>query len=604
MPPKRKKAYRTTRLKKKKGVTRGRKKNVIVQKDAYKFEYICCNCEKSFAKESEFEKHKKECNNESVVSSIDVDFVERTTIKCNECPKIFKFKNNFLKHCVNEHSKVPGSVACDQCHVRCPNKIVLSKHISSTHNREEYACNYCNKTFVRKAHVIRHLLQSGCDGTEAASFPCEICGVVFSRKDNLLVHLRSQHILRKSYMCKYCTYSTKNFSKHVKHWQENHLSPLKFECDICGKTTSSRTSIAKHLEIHGEKKHTCEMCGYKTYTAEVMKRHLFTHLKNKPHKCDICGESYIQKLQLQRHMQRHVGNICKQCGQSFTSQLRLLVHERVHMGLDRLLCPYKDCVYSSREFDKDSSLRNHLRTHLHSKEFKCEVCNKSFFSEVNMKRHVATHRLDRPRRCMYCVSARAYIRGEQLLRHVRQLHPELFRQHLAHVRDVLGTASTTERVKKSELDSILNVLDAESERILAYSGGSEVLYGGVEKVDFTPNVKDETVKSENNPLMSEENLEESLKLLLQRLVDEEVLAEFGWPDESVDTVLEKVIEHCGARAADKTRWTRVQRLRENTKHLFLYAIEDKNIARMLDTHTIDQVVQHILVQVDDDTNEC
>lgn len=71
-------------------------------------------------------------------------------------------------------------------------------------------------------------------------------------------------------------------------------------------------------------------------------------------------------------------------------------------------------------------------------------------------------------------------------------------------------------------------------------------------------------------------------------------------------VLEKVIENCGTQAADKEKWTRVQRLRENAKHLFLYVIEDKNIARMLDTHTIDQVISHILAQVsnsDDDDDE-
>lgn len=69
-------------------------------------------------------------------------------------------------------------------------------------------------------------------------------------------------------------------------------------------------------------------------------------------------------------------------------------------------------------------------------------------------------------------------------------------------------------------------------------------------------------------------------------------------------VLEKVIEQCGAKPADRDKWTRVQRLRENSKHLFLYVIEDKNIARMLGTHTIDQIVKHILKQVsDDDANE-
>ncbi|CAG9789352.1 unnamed protein product [Diatraea saccharalis] len=592
MAPKRKKTTNALRSKKKKGVSQSRTKKDNAE-GLLKFEYKCAVCDSSFDEESKLDKHLVNCNEaNSVMSAMDA----RAHIKCNECTKVFKFKNNFLMHVQNEHSKLPGSVACHLCPVRCPNKSTLRKHIQMTHNREEYACTYCKKTFVRRAHVMRHLLQSGCNGAEVASFPCEICGANFSRKDNLIVHLRIQHILKKGYSCKYCSYTSKNFSKLVKHWQENHLEPLKFECDICGKTTSSRTSIAKHLEIHGDKKHACDVCGYSTFTAEVLKRHMFTHLKDKPHKCDICGNSYIQRLQLDRHMQKHIGNICKQCGEAFPSKVRLMVHQRVHLGLERLVCPVKECNFSNREFDSEASLRTHVKSHLGSKDYKCEVCNKTFFSEVNMKRHVATHRLDRPRRCMYCVSARAYVRGEQLLRHVRHQHSDLFRQHLAHVRNVLGKNINVDRVRKSELDSILNVLDAESDRILAYSS-SDTLYGGVEKVEGNIIPVKEV---EDNPLMSEKELEENLKLLLKRLVDDDVLEIFGWPNESVDTVLEKVIEHCGARSADKSRWTRVQCLRENTKHLFLYAVEDKNIARMLETHTIDQIVKHILVQVDDE----
>lgn len=59
-------------------------------------------------------------------------------------------------------------------------------------------------------------------------------------------------------------------------------------------------------------------------------------------------------------------------------------------------------------------------------------------------------------------------------------------------------------------------------------------------------------------------------------------------------MLEKVIEQCGQRPADRDRWSRVQRLRENAKHLFLGVIEDSGIKRMLEMKTIDQVIRHIL----------
>lgn len=35
--------------------------------------------------------------------------------------------------------------------------------------------------------------------------------------------------------------------------------PPQYECDHCGKVTSSRAAIAKHLEIHGDKKFACDV---------------------------------------------------------------------------------------------------------------------------------------------------------------------------------------------------------------------------------------------------------------------------------------------------------------------------------------------------------
>lgn len=35
--------------------------------------------------------------------------------------------------------------------------------------------------------------------------------------------------------------------------------PNQFQCDLCGKTTSSRAAMSKHNEIHGEKKYACEV---------------------------------------------------------------------------------------------------------------------------------------------------------------------------------------------------------------------------------------------------------------------------------------------------------------------------------------------------------
>lgn len=43
-----------------------------------------------------------------------------------------------------------------------------------------------------------------------------------------------------------------------------------FECDHCGKVTSSRGAIAKHLEIHGDKKYACDVVSINLFYLKVI----------------------------------------------------------------------------------------------------------------------------------------------------------------------------------------------------------------------------------------------------------------------------------------------------------------------------------------------
>ncbi|KAJ2953353.1 hypothetical protein O0L34_g943 [Tuta absoluta] len=535
--------------------------------------------------------------------------VKKTSISCKECNKKFRFNVSFKQHLLNEHSKLPTSVQCDQCPVRCPNRTELKEHIKKIHERELYECPQCKKTFVRHAHVLRHMAQMGCNGSRTFLYPCEICGAKFSRKDNLMVHLRMQHILRKKYACKQCNFSTSTFSKLCVHRNKNHLDhKLTYECDHCGRVVTSRPAMVKHLEIHGEKKFACDVCGYSTFTLEVMRRHVLTHVEEKPYKCSQCPVSFIQRAQLQRHTAaKHHDNTCLVCNTECRSKEDLVAHNRAKHGSTELdpsyRCSVKSCDQYNMHFKSAKAYKTHMNSHDDERPYACEVCGKTYRNVLDMKRHVTSHTLERPRRCMYCVQPRAYVRGIQLVRHVRKTHPAAFHEHLLHVRQVLADGTTNKftqaRVKQSELESILNVLDAEADRILE-GYGEGVLYGGMQETGpdaIEVEIGPTPLKKESNPLMSEEELAENLNKLLVQLIDKELLVCFGWPTETVDTVLEKVIEHCGARPADRDMWTRVQRLRENAKHLFLHVIEDKNITRMLDSHTIDQIVKHVLAQV-------
>ncbi|VVC91537.1 unnamed protein product, partial [Leptidea sinapis] len=413
--------------------------------------YICSSCDTKFKSKVRLRYHLRNCSsikkepvseqdsgskssNESLSKEKESKLLvaSKKRLKCTKCPKVFTFEKSFLKHIANEHSNFKSKIQCIYCDITLPNTSSLKVHIDNKHHSREYECKYCRKRFARKYHI---------------------CTATFTRKDNLIVHLREQHLTnRNSFFCKICNYYSKNISKLILHNQRMHLpKPLQLECDHCGKITSSKATMLKHLEIHGDKKYVCMVCGYKTYTVEVMRRHTYTHIDNKPNKCDICDKSYIQRGQLLKHLKKHEGFFCTYCKEQFNTKPAY--------------------------------------------------------------RHVSTHTLDRPRRCMYCAQARAYVRGEHLLRH--------------------GTQSSTDRVSKSELEAILNMLDAESDRILE-DLGTGVMYAGLQEERSEEYVVEVPLKTEPSPLMSEPVLVEKLKLLLNNLIEIKLLEEFGWPDASID----------------------------------------------------------------------
>lgn len=92
---------------------------------------------------------------------------------------------------------------------RKPYKKREKKLAGAKESKDPVKCPSCEKTFTRKYHLERHLVHTSCNpGTyEKQEFSCEVCNKVFSRVDNLRMHLRA-HLGQKSrsrdFQCPYC----------------------------------------------------------------------------------------------------------------------------------------------------------------------------------------------------------------------------------------------------------------------------------------------------------------------------------------------------------------------------------------------------------------
>jgi hypothetical protein len=131
------------------------------------------------------------------------------------------------------------------------------------------------------------------------------------------------------------------------------------------------------------------------------------------------------------------------------------------------------------------------------------------------------------------------------------------------------------------------------QQLLAAAGGSDV--GPLPPCrDPVPTATTATIEPSSGTL-GESALAESVRELLTLLVDEATLKAFGWPGAPVDRLLEAVIRRCGHQpvgAGDDLPYP--DRLRENAKLLFTVVIDDSAVKTLLNNHTVDEVILHVL----------
>lgn len=160
-----------------------------------------------------------------------------------------------------------------------------------THMDKQHQCDICEKYFVEKSSLRRHISTIHADfkpGSRPApsnakqQFNCTKCGKVFK--------------------------SHTKFSMH----QELHGNP-NFECDTCGKVYAGRSHLKIHQRIHtGEKPYVCNICNMKFAFKHVLKSHQARiHQKVHKFKCNLCSLSFIKKSDLSSHASCHMLNMKK-----------------------------------------------------------------------------------------------------------------------------------------------------------------------------------------------------------------------------------------------------------------------------------------------------
>merc|ERR1712083_170535 len=93
----------------------------------------------------------------------------------------------------------------------------------------------------------------------------------------------------------------------LEHEEMSHSSDFNYSCDKCGKQFYGKKNLALHMKTHyteDEKKHVCNICGYRFAKIKFLKNHLTTHSDVRQFACEVCGARVKTRDTLKQHRKK------------------------------------------------------------------------------------------------------------------------------------------------------------------------------------------------------------------------------------------------------------------------------------------------------------
>uniref|UniRef100_A0A8C0WMH5 Zinc finger and BTB domain-containing protein 40 n=1 Tax=Castor canadensis TaxID=51338 RepID=A0A8C0WMH5_CASCN len=115
-----------------------------------------------------------------------------SSLQCSSCDKTFSSTIEHKAHIKAEHADLKFH-ECDQCKELFPTPALLQVHIKCQHSGSQpFRCLYCAATFRFPGALQHHVTTEHFKQSES-TFPCELCGELFTSQVQLDSHLESEH---------------------------------------------------------------------------------------------------------------------------------------------------------------------------------------------------------------------------------------------------------------------------------------------------------------------------------------------------------------------------------------------------------------------------
>ena len=225
---------------------------------------------------------------------------------------------------------------------------------------------------------------------------CRFCFKFFACKEFCLKHMERMHKDKDHFhFCEICTGRFKTKEALTKHTKLKHSAeePEVYKCMTCEKCYGAESSLRRHVRINNHQ-----------YSATS------TPIKPGDKKCTIC-QKVVGRLTF--HMEKYHDNKhqkfpCKKCDKEFDRKDVLYRHIKE--------------VHSTFNINFPAAIK---KLKVDEKEWKCKMCELSFYSENDIENHLTKQNCLKPDTimkhiCQYCTSS--YKTKYNLTKHIQNKH--------------------------------------------------------------------------------------------------------------------------------------------------------------------------------------
>lgn len=343
--------------------------------------YFCpyTDCKVQFQSEEEMNLHK-----------VDHKF-EAGSLRCDQCPMVFKARHNYEKHVKGAHGEL--QYVCQFCGKAFDTRVQWRSHLRNHDQTQKFKCPHdgCSKAFRVKHHLNNHLRVHSKDSPFACTF--DKCTARFRQKHALTIHLRKH--TGEFINCEACK------SPFVTQFQLNkHMA----KCNGIYKPLLTRSvpRNRKHTEAGDYFKCPLDGCLEDFKAKITLEKHLIKshQIEVKPTLCILCCREFESKRDLKSHMRNHLPFTCSICGCGYKNEETYNMHMRKsHEKEEHRIHHCNECTVSFKRAD-------HLLAHImykHRKErpFACDSCSYLSPTRNDLNAHMKIH-LKHSMSCQFC----------------------------------------------------------------------------------------------------------------------------------------------------------------------------------------------------------